>query len=288
MKLFRQIVHVLLLLIIISAVTILAVYLRQLKLSNQNLINQVVQLQQSQAALVSQQLHFEATQESSASLAWMHAKAFILDAQAVLEFRQNPAQTIELLKLAQAQIAAIDGDKFILLNTALGDDIVMLSALPNVDENSIVQTLNNVSTQIDQIPAFAPAQNSTVATMPAQETTSEWKKFWHELKTEFKSLFVVERTDASFEGIVSVQDHALMQVYLKTLLQEVALAMIGKNNVLYQSSLQQALLFLNTYYLPRTTLVNNIITQLNSLTKINVAPTLPTQLKSMTLIESAQ
>jgi uncharacterized protein HemX len=288
MKLFRQILHILLLLIIIFTVTILAVYLRQLKLSNQNLTSQVTQLQQSQAALVSQQLHFEATQESSASLAWMHAKAFIFDAQAVLEFRQNPAQTIELLKLAQAQITAIDGDKFILLNTALGDDIIMLSALPTVDETSIVEMLNNVSTQIDQIPAFAPAQNNISTTMPVPQPTSEWKKLWPKLKAEFKSLFVVERTSASFEGIVSVQDHALMQVYLKTLLQEAALATIGKNNALYQSSLQQAILFLNTYYLPRTPLVNTIITQLNSLVAINVAPTLPTQLKSMTLIESAQ
>ena len=108
------------------------------------------------------------------------------------------------------------------------------------------------------------------------------------LKTEFKSLFVVERTDTSFEGLVSVQDHTMMKTYVKTLLLQASYAAIEKNNVVYQASLQQALVFLNTYYLPHTLLVNTIITQINTLAATNVAPTLPTQLRSATLIEAAQ
>lgn len=213
---------------------------------------------------------------------WMLADATHLSrlAMYVLQVNADVPTAISLLKTADRQIAALNDSKYQSLRQALIKSITQLQAVPTVDLDGLIAKLVALSQQVETLPMVS----TPVQTQAYQEQKTGWQKTLYKLK----HVMLIEKNVQGMPAYLSQSQRASLRLHIMQLLSQVQWAVLHRKQTVYQTSLQQIQHLLEHYYVAQDAGTKAMLTSVQELQAIDIAPTLPDLQPSVNVLVAYQ
>lgn len=157
----------------------------------------------------------------------------------------------------------------------LNKDIVKLQAIPIVATEELILKINMVSQQITTLPIAPPP--TTVATpltiVETQQYSGLLNNFLKNTIKALKDIVIIHRQ--TIEPIPPPEQMAILRFNIQNKLSQAELAVMQKQNKLYQMCLTQIVDLITKYFSSSNAAVTNILQTLQELRQINLQPDLP-------------
>ncbi|UYM17992.1 uroporphyrinogen-III C-methyltransferase [Endozoicomonas euniceicola] len=214
-----------------------------------------------------------------------------------------------LLQDADNILLELDDYSLFPVREALAEDLAVLRMVPHLDQEGIYLRLSALSHQVDKLPLLQPEGfngttpvNRTEALpakvlsteAPATETESSgWqsvlldmlKNTWDSFTGLFR--FTTDRTSPAMP-LLTAEDNLLMRQNLKLLIEQVKLALLAREQGIYDESLQQAQSWVQRYFEMSGDTSLGMLKELQSLSSVTVSPKLPNINRALDAIEQFQ
>jgi uroporphyrin-3 C-methyltransferase/uroporphyrinogen III methyltransferase/synthase len=189
-----------------------------------------------------------------------------------LQLAGNVQGALIALQNADRSLSRTDKPQFITIRRAIARDIDKLKALPQVDQAGIALRLDNVISQIDNLPLLAdekpaepiaptrtnpPVKNgkaASAAPAPAQELTlgrrmlDTWRNWSHEMWDDMRQLIRVRTVDQPDALMLSPGEAYFVRENLKLRLLNARLALLSRNEGTFRDDLGSAQQTLARYF----------------------------------------
>jgi uroporphyrin-3 C-methyltransferase len=190
---------------------------------------------------------------------------------------------IALIALAQTKIQATNDLSLSPLSEALAKDLTTLqhASVPNVEDLWL-----QVSAIIDQTATISP-QTITSNANPKEATTRSpsppntsgvtvWKQRFFESLETIKDFVKIRHSREPIEPLLSETQKNLIQENLRSLLEQIRLAILTTEDHIYQKAIQDTQQWLSQYYGDSDPVVKEIHNTLTTLSAMQLRPILPT------------
>ena len=184
-----------------------------------------------------------------------------------LQLAGNVQGALIALQNADRSLSRSDKPQFITIRRAIARDIDKLKALPSVDQPGIALRLDNVISQIDNLPLLSdekPAEpiapprvtapGPAVAGKPAanltffQRATDTWRNWSHEMWDDIRQLIRVRTVDNPDALMLSPSESYFVRENLKLRLLNARLALLSRNEGTFRDDLNSAQQMLVKYF----------------------------------------
>ena len=184
-----------------------------------------------------------------------------------LQLAGNVQGALIALQNADRSLSRSDKPQFITIRRAIARDIDKLKALPSVDQPGIALRLDNVISQIDNLPLLSdekPAEpiapprvnppHPAVAGKPAadltfvQRVTDTWRNWSHEMWDDIRQLIRVRTVDNPDALMLSPSESYFVRENLKLRLLNARLALLSRNEGTFRDDLNSAQQMLVKYF----------------------------------------
>ncbi|WP_371766246.1 uroporphyrinogen-III C-methyltransferase [Massilia sp.] len=175
-----------------------------------------------------------------------------------LQLAGNVQGALIALQNADRSLSRSDKPQFITIRRAIARDIEKLKALPSVDQPGMALRLDNVISQIDNLPLLsdekpaepiapsrvnAPAAGKTAA--PADRTLAQrmmetWRNWSHEMWDDIRQLIRVRTVDNPDALMLSPSESYFVRENLKLRLLNARLALLSRNEGTFRDDLNSA------------------------------------------------
>lgn len=262
----------------------------QLKESQDHLQNLLDQQQVQVGALESSVNHMR-LKSSSDTESWVLAEVEYLVKLASynLTFDQNTIVATKLLQEADQRLQTVSQGSFTALRSALAKDVASLSASPKIDTEGIVLRISALSDMIGTLPLTDHKAEFKQHDISADISGDDSNKWQSQLKQSFRMLkdaVVIRRLDQPLKPMMSPSQHANLIENIQMQLFVAQWAVLHRSDKLYQHSLQSAIEWIKDY-LKTTDSTLALLTGLDSLKEINVAPEVPSISASQQAVKTA-
>jgi uroporphyrin-3 C-methyltransferase len=204
-----------------------------------------------------------------------------------LTFVKDVATTITLLQTADQRLATLNNTNLNALRTALATTIANLQALPKIDVAGLLAQLHALQLQAAQLPL--PLQMRAVKSSSENLSSNSEKSNWRvALKNSWENLqklIVVHHYDKPIAPLLAQEQQAYLQQNLQLLLQQAQWAVLQQQTPVYQSSLQQAYIWVTMYFASDASTTQAMLQALQSLQKINIQPKTPDLTQLLLLLQ---
>ena len=183
-----------------------------------------------------------------------------------LQLAGNVQGALIALQNADRSLSRSDKPQFITIRRAIARDIEKLKALPSVDQPGMALRLDNVISQIDNLPLLsdekpaepiapsrvnAPAAGKTAA--PAERTLAQravetWRNWSHEMWDDIRQLIRVRTVDNPDALMLSPSESYFVRENLKLRLLNARLALLSRNEGTFRDDLNSAQQMLVEYF----------------------------------------
>jgi uroporphyrin-3 C-methyltransferase/uroporphyrinogen III methyltransferase/synthase len=176
-----------------------------------------------------------------------------------LQLAGNVQGALIALQNADRSLSRSDKPQFITIRRAIARDIEKLKALPSVDQPGIALRLDNVISQIDNLPllsdekpaepiapsrvnAFAVAGKAAAPTdrTLAQRMTETWRNWSHEMWDDIRQLIRVRTVDNPDALMLSPSESYFVRENLKLRLLNARLALLSRNEGTFRDDINSA------------------------------------------------
>jgi len=176
-----------------------------------------------------------------------------------LQLAGNVQGALIALQNADRSLSRSDKPQFITIRRAIARDIEKLKALPSVDQPGIALRLDNVISQIDNLPLLSdekpaePIAPSRVNPAPvagkpaapadrtlAQRMTETWRNWSHEMWDDIRQLIRVRTVDNPDALMLSPSESYFVRENLKLRLLNARLALLSRNEGTFRDDLNTA------------------------------------------------
>ncbi|SDF41606.1 uroporphyrin-3 C-methyltransferase/uroporphyrinogen III methyltransferase / synthase [Massilia sp. PDC64] len=184
-----------------------------------------------------------------------------------LQLAGNVQGALIALQNADRSLSRSDKPQFITIRRAIARDIEKLKALPSVDQPGIALRLDNVISQIDNLPLLSdekpaePIAPSRVNPAPAggktappadrtlgQRMTETWRNWSHEMWDDIRQLIRVRTVDNPDALMLSPSESYFVRENLKLRLLNARLALLSRNEGTFRDDLNTAQQMLVKYF----------------------------------------
>jgi uroporphyrin-3 C-methyltransferase/uroporphyrinogen III methyltransferase/synthase len=175
-----------------------------------------------------------------------------------LQLAGNVQGALIALQNADRSLSRSDKPQFITIRRAIARDIEKLKALPSVDQPGMALRLDNVISQIDNLPLLsdekpaepiapsrvnAPAAGKTAA--PAERTLAQravetWRNWSHEMWDDIRQLIRVRTVDNPDALMLSPSESYFVRENLKLRLLNARLALLSRNEGTFRDDINSA------------------------------------------------
>jgi len=187
-----------------------------------------------------------------------------------------------LLSSADERLIELSDPTLLSLRSALAKDIASIKALPKIDLNGLSLAINGLLVKVDNL----KLQSSVLQPQNMQkknvlsDSLADWQENLNKSWSNFMGDFVrITRRDTEIEPLLSPQEKWFLYQNVKTKLLQAQIALYREQASLYQQPLQQAHVWINTYFDDDAT--RRFV--LNEITRLSAQPvqaTLPENLLS--------
>ncbi|MHB1676177.1 MAG: uroporphyrinogen-III C-methyltransferase [Sulfuriferula sp.] len=261
--------------------------------NSRDLTLRVAEIQARLADSQNQQLALEALYRDMAKSRddWTLAdiEQIVLSANQQLQLNGNVKAAIIALQNADARLQAINKPQFTNLRRALNADIQRLQALPQVDTVGITLRLDNLITQIDQLPLAS--DHEIPAKAPKRVTlvpTNQADRFALEMWQELKSLVQIRRLDTPDSALLAPKQSYFLRQNLKLRLLTARIALFAHDEVSYKADLNAAKIWLTRYFNVNDKRTQNSIAQINKLIDSPISIQLPGLEQSLNALQTSR
>lgn len=182
------------------------------------------------------------------------------------------------LKAANNRLHDLSDPSLLTLRKTIAKETAQLNLLKLPDINGIAFNLDNITLAINALP-FKSAQQKYTESRQAPEkveiTSLDKSSVIAPLWERLKSLVTVKRHQRNIQETVTPLQKTDIDNQLKYRLETSRVALISKNTPVFQHEINSALLLVSTYYNQSDNRVANLLTELTSISKIDLMPDLP-------------
>jgi uroporphyrin-3 C-methyltransferase len=209
-----------------------------------------------------------------------------------LDFENNIPLTINLLKMADEQLGALNDPTLTRVRQTLTEDITTLQAVPKVDLSGLILKINAISDQIPQLPIIPtelskPAAETALTSPQTTQPTSVWVRGLDAVGRAFKNVVVVRHLEQPVEPLLPPQQRAYLVLNIQSKLSQAEWAVLHQQPEIYQQSLRQVIAWVQQYFTQNATITQSVLQELTELQKANVKPVKPTISNSLNAIQNA-
>ena len=223
-----------------------------------------------------------------------------------LQLTRQPAAALAALELADARLAASSDPRWTPLRRALARDIERLRAVPAVDVTGNALKLDQLIAGADvwplaNAPAAPPPAPPKAATRPAArkaeppaESAAEppppggWQKVRAWLAAEFGDLLRINEVGTPEALLLNAEQGKLVRSQLKLRLLGARLALLARNDRLYQADIDSAQTLLALYFDARHAGAAGAVATLRQLRAVPLAPDMPALADSQAAVRAAR
>ena len=127
--------------------------------------------------------------------------------------------------------------------------------------------------------------HSMAAADSTPEDAAQWEKWWSKLKRDLAPMVVFRKLDKPVEPLLSPEQSYYLKQNLRLMLEQSQLALMKRNQSLYEKSLTKAGEWINTYFLRSNTHTELLLNKLKTLESRNVNPDVPDISQSLLLLK---
>lgn len=245
----------------------------------QQTVTQIQQATEKSQALSQQQeqlvKEWEAAQKGDL-LRWQVAEAQYLTklANDLLQLTGNAQSALALLERADKVLQGQEDAKLFEIRKSLSQAIAELKLLPVMDVTGLYLQLEALNQQINQLPLpHAPLQANNPPPLTTQTTVLPWwqralDRAWQNLQ----KIVIVSRTGSGAPPLVLPEEKMFLYQNIHAQLGNAMWAVLHRNAVVFQSSLDKAAQWIQTYFDSASPLTKNMLQSLSALKAMNIEP----------------
>lgn len=186
---------------------------------------------------------------------------------------------LSTLLTAQTELANEQTTSLTPLKSALIADITTLRATPNIHTKQLFLTIESLQQQIQNLSSIPAKPNislqKTIDAVKSADQHDVWYRRIAGSLAQLKTLFVIRHLDKTSTPLFSPELESALKQNIVMQLTMAQWALLHHNQTIYLSSLQNVSQALQTYF-ALSPAQNPMLTQLSTLEKIDIDPTLPT------------
>jgi uroporphyrin-3 C-methyltransferase len=206
---------------------------------------------------------------------WLLAEAEYLmrlaNQRLTLEQDLNSAEA--MLTNADKIIAEINDPGLTEIRQALASEILSLQQVNHLDYQGLFLKLDALIASLDKLQQSSfirkdtpeqPPENTEVVTEQQNKFMAIWSNIWKDLK----QAVLIRRLDKPIEPLLAPEQDYYLKQNLRLMLEQASLALIDKNTLIYQSSLNKAAAWIDLYFTqddPQTAVLKRTVTEMSSL-----------------------
>jgi uroporphyrin-3 C-methyltransferase len=225
--------------------------------------------------------------DSARSLALAEAEYLLRLANERLQLFQDPVGALKALKLAAAQLRALDDAVFNSVRQALAAEIQSLESVRTADRVAISGQLLALARSaaewpLDRRRSLQATGHNELEPEPGEEG------WWSRLKQALSSAVTVHREQQTATVLLTLEEERLLRENLRLQLQVAQLAAVRAEQDLYTDSLTLVTEWLREYYDREMTEVGEALLTLEQLGQIDLDPELPEITTALRLLRNLQ
>lgn len=205
----------------------------------------------------------------------MEAQFYVDLANTKLQFENNIPSAIELLKLADKTIQDLSDPALDGVRRALAQNTATLEAVPAIDVTGIYMRLSAINDQIDQLPLPIQVENNAITPVSTDANEPWWKKGLHESMTLLGKIVIVRYNTSNTPPLVTPSERDFLFQNVHAAIEKSMWALLHHQPDIYRASLQQAIKWINQFYMANAPVTQSVLTNLDQLEQMNIAPTIP-------------
>lgn len=182
------------------------------------------------------------------------------------------------LKAADARLAEVGDPALLNVRQALASDIQALANVPRIDIAGISVTLSALNSNISNLPLRTPdpaSKKQQQETSSGEHSVQNWKDLPAAIWQDLKGLVVIRNHAKPIEPLLSPEQHFFLTQNLELLLEQSRLALLNGHSAVYQERLAAAKRWIKLFFDEDHNVTRNMLSTLDTLAAINIAPTLP-------------
>jgi uroporphyrin-3 C-methyltransferase len=213
-----------------------------------------------------------------------------------LTLMADPATALAALKSADERLHDTGDLGWNGVREVLAQEITSLRAVPRVDRAGLSATLSTLMDQVDQLtlrdegialePASAGATEESVAMAAETDTGFDPRQVLLDLWEGFKSMMVIRHHERPISAMLPPEQRYFLVQNLSLKLEGAKLALMERNLLFYQDSLESSVEWLERYFALASPQVVAFREQLVALATSEIAPELPDLSGSLRALQS--
>ncbi len=188
--------------------------------------------------------------------------------------------------LNSADVILLDLDDFRLFSVreALAEDTSLLNAIPEFDQQGLYLRLEALSRQVNELPVLQKIPSLEPGSSEQNKAVSENSGNWQTIAmgmmenvwNSFSSLFrFTPSRDEPVKALLSPAEDSIIRQNLSLILEQAKLALLTRDQVIYESSLKQATGWIKRNFVLAGTSSGGMVSELIKLQELKITPVQP-------------
>jgi uroporphyrin-3 C-methyltransferase len=226
---------------------------------------------------------------------WLLAEAeYLLHlANQRLALEHDVKSTETILISADKILTEINDPGLLPIREALNKEIFALQQLAYIDHEGVYIKLSAMISSLDTLNesaflALEQAQATPEAEAPAIAADNDpvWKKVWQEVWADLKQAVVIRRLDQPVSPLLAPEQNYYLKQNLRLMLEQASLALLEKNEPIFQHSIKQADQWLKNYFDVQDSHTRSLLEALEALSKLPISYEKPDISNSLRLLKT--
>tara|TARA_R110002072_G_scaffold45422_5_gene126338 strand:- start:20588 stop:21742 length:1155 start_codon:yes stop_codon:yes gene_type:complete len=257
-------------------------------------LNDLIDKQQTLLNSLAQESYFQTQKLSELGARsrndWLLAEAEYLmhlaNQRLTLEHDINSAEA--MLTSADKIIAEINDPGLIDIRQALASEILNLQQLSHLDYQGLYLKLDAMISSLGKLQQRSFLRENlpetiTDTTKTTNEQSNQFMAIWSNIWGDLKQAVLIRRLDKPVEPLLAPEQDYYLKQNLRLMLEQASLALIDKNTLIYQSSINKALSWLEHYFIQNNKQISELKSALSEISSFKIDQTLPDISKSLRL-----
>lgn len=196
------------------------------------------------------------------------------------------------LELADKRLQELANPAFLEARERLAENITALKSLEPVDVAGLALRLSGMAAKVEDLPIDQTAQRPVGETAEGgeQETGSaeEWLESGSELLNDLSKLVRIQNIDEPAKPLMAPEQRYFLYSNLRLMLSGAQIAVLRKDTGTFRDNLDQAAQWLREYFDPDHQGVQQILSDMDSMSGVELSPDLPDVSDSLTALQDAK
>ncbi len=191
-----------------------------------------------------------------------------------LQFAHNVTLALVLLKRADQVLATDNTANILEIRKALAADMARISALPTINVTSLYLQLVSLNAALDQLPLPTQPLKPENSSTPIVNTANLpwWQAAWQHTLAALSKIVVVRYNQTTTLPLVMPDEKMFLYQNVHAQIENASWALLHRNHIVYQASLQRALTWIQQYFAPDAAETKRVLQQLQALLSVNILP----------------